>query len=51
MDLLQWLIELSRSLMADGKHIAEAVRLVSAVEGVIRVESWIVSLAFHPGEF
>jgi cytidylate kinase len=37
--------------MADGKHIAEAVRLVSAVEGVIRVESRIVSLGFHPVEF
>ena len=37
--------------MADGKDIAEAVRLVSAVEGVTGVESRIVPLGFHPMEY
>jgi cytidylate kinase len=34
--------------MADGREIAEAVRLVRRVEGVTGVESQIVSLGFHP---
>jgi hypothetical protein len=34
--------------MADGRDIAEAVRLVRGVEGVTGVESQIVSLGFHP---
>ena len=36
--------------MVDARYIAEAVRLVRAVEGVSGVESRIIPLGFHPME-